>query len=162
MLTAAHCVMDEASYRIVAANRAFRMQAVSVRAIAVHPAFVPGTTPAHPTRRRSCDVEACAAARARVRSLRCLSSAATHPVTTASPSWGSGCQVENRKSSAPGPCAEAELVANRHGRDREFRADRGRSPQAVAEITGAGACHGDSGGPIFTGPPGRQPPFPAS
>ena len=45
VLTAAHCLTDQASYRVVAVNRAFRAQRLRIVAAAVHPAFVPGTTP---------------------------------------------------------------------------------------------------------------------
>ena len=45
VLTAAHCVMDRASYRVAAVNRAFRSQRFRVAAVAIHPTFVPGTTP---------------------------------------------------------------------------------------------------------------------
>ena len=45
VLTAAHCLTDQAAYRVVAVNRAFRPQRLRIVAAAVHPAFVPGTTP---------------------------------------------------------------------------------------------------------------------
>ena len=111
VLTAAHCVMDEASYRIVAANRAFRMQAVSVRAIAVHPAFVPGTTPRTQPGVDLAMSEACAAARARVRSLRSALSSAAITGNDRVAIVGFGLQAENRKGSAR-TLREAELVAN--------------------------------------------------
>ena len=45
VLTAAHCVLDRASYRVVAVDRAFRQRTVRAVAAAMHPEFVPGTTP---------------------------------------------------------------------------------------------------------------------
>ena len=45
VLTAAHCVVERASYRVVGVNRAFRPMTVRTIAAAMHPAFVPGTTP---------------------------------------------------------------------------------------------------------------------
>jgi Trypsin len=45
VLTAAHCVTDRAAYRVVGLNRAFRPQRFNVAAVAAHPTFVPGTTP---------------------------------------------------------------------------------------------------------------------
>ena len=45
VLTAAHCVMDRAAYRVGALSRAFRPQRFNVAALAIHPTFVPGTTP---------------------------------------------------------------------------------------------------------------------
>src|SRR5918997_148988 len=45
VLTAAHCVIDRAAYRVTALTRAFRPQRFNVAALAIHPTFVPGTTP---------------------------------------------------------------------------------------------------------------------
>ena len=45
VLTAAHCVTDRAAYRVGAVSRAFRPQRFNVAALAIHPTFVPGTTP---------------------------------------------------------------------------------------------------------------------
>src|SRR3954468_19071956 len=45
VLTAAHCLQQRAAYRVVAVDRAFRQRAVMAVAGALHPAFVPGTTP---------------------------------------------------------------------------------------------------------------------
>jgi hypothetical protein len=45
VLTAAHCVIDRAAYRVIALNRALRPQRFNVAALAIHPTFVPGTTP---------------------------------------------------------------------------------------------------------------------
>ena len=45
VLTAAHCVIDRAAYRVTALTRAFRPQRFNVAALAIHPTFVAGTTP---------------------------------------------------------------------------------------------------------------------
>ncbi|HEX2552073.1 MAG TPA: trypsin-like serine protease [Microvirga sp.] len=45
VLTAAHCVVERAAYRVVSVDRAFRPRTTRTVAIAVHPTFVPGTTP---------------------------------------------------------------------------------------------------------------------
>ena len=45
VLTAAHCVVERATYRVVAVNRAFRPIAVRAIGASMHPAFVAGTTP---------------------------------------------------------------------------------------------------------------------
>jgi Trypsin len=45
VLTAAHCVMERAGYRVVAVDRRFRPIQLRAVAAAMHPAFVPGTTP---------------------------------------------------------------------------------------------------------------------
>jgi hypothetical protein len=45
VLTAAHCVMERAGYRVFAVDRRFRPMQLRAVAAAMHPAFVPGTTP---------------------------------------------------------------------------------------------------------------------
>jgi hypothetical protein len=45
VLTAAHCVVEPASYRVLALDRTFERRRVSAVAAAIHPAFVAGTTP---------------------------------------------------------------------------------------------------------------------
>ena len=45
VLTAAHCVMHQAGYSVVAVDRAFRQRRINAIAAAMHPDFVPGTTP---------------------------------------------------------------------------------------------------------------------
>src|SRR4051812_11344203 len=45
VLTAAHCVLQRASYRVVAVDRRFRRYSIRAVAAAMHPDFVPGTTP---------------------------------------------------------------------------------------------------------------------
>jgi hypothetical protein len=45
VLTAAHCVTEAVAYRVVAVDQGFRPTVVRAIAVATHPAFVPGTTP---------------------------------------------------------------------------------------------------------------------
>ena len=45
VLTAAHCLTERATYRVVVVDRAFRQRPIRAIAAAVHPDFVPGTTP---------------------------------------------------------------------------------------------------------------------
>ncbi|QFU17086.1 S1 family peptidase [Microvirga thermotolerans] len=147
VLTAAHCMTDRAAYRIVAVNRAFKPQAVRVAAIAVHPTFVPGTTP-----RTQPGVDLALLKLERplgadfgpfdLRQAEGIPEGAT--VTVA----GFGVLSERLKNSAR-TLRQTELlavgavqVANRV----VIAADRNR----LAETAGAGACRGDSGGPVLT------------
>jgi hypothetical protein len=146
VLTAAHCVMDRAAYRISALTRAFRPQRFNVAALAIHPTFVPGTTPRtqpgidlailkldrpfgpeflalDPTEAGRIDVgDAVTIAGFGVSSERLKGSARTLRQT-------------NLVSLGPIEVANRVLIV----------VDRNR----LAETTGAGACRGDSGGPIL-------------
>ncbi len=151
VLTAAHCVDDSASYRVIVVDRGFRQRAVRAVAAAMHPAFVRGTTPRtqpgvdlalikleQPLGGDFVPLDPRAAGRA----------ARGEPVEIA----GFGVEAESKKGSAR-VLRQTHVVslgtlqvANRV----LVVADRER----LARVPGAGACRGDSGGPILAGGPG--------
>jgi secreted trypsin-like serine protease len=147
VLTAAHCLTDKASYRAVAVGRSFKPQRVNVVAIAIHPTFVTGTTP-----RTQPGIDLALLKLARPFGadfspfdLRAASAIGEGDTVTIA---GFGVLSERLKNSAR-VLRQTELlavgtvqVANRV----VIATDR----DSLAETAGAGACRGDSGGPVLT------------
>lgn len=151
ILTAAHCVLQRAAYRVVVIDRNFRRIPIKAVAAAMHPDFVPGTTPrAQP----GIDLAILKLANSLGPDFTPLDPAYAREVATGESVdlAGFGLTAENQRGSARvlrqarlvslGPLQVANRVL--------VVADRTR----LAETTGAGACRGDSGGPILTGAPG--------
>jgi len=145
VLTAAHCMMDKASYRVVALDRGFKAQRLRVMAAAVHPQFVPGTTP---RTQPGVDLALLKLERPLGRDFQPFDLGlvrgvgAGDTVTLA----GYGIAGENEKRSAR-TLRQTELVSLgpvRISNNVLIVTDGNR----LAQTSGAGACRGDSGGPI--------------
>ncbi|MBM6592381.1 S1 family peptidase [Microvirga pudoricolor] len=146
VLTAAHCMMDQASYRVVALNRAFKPQRLRVVAAAVHPQFMPGTTP---RTQPGVDLAILKLERPLTDGFVPFNLSAIgqlqpgERVTIA----GYGIVGEGQRGSAR-TLRQTDLVSLgpvKISNRVHIVADENR----LAQTTGAGACRGDSGGPIL-------------
>lgn len=150
VLTAAHCVLERAHYRVVAVDRSFRPRSIRAIAAAMHPAFVSGTTP---RTQPGVDLAILKLEQPLGRDFVPLDPRRTGGVGKgqAVDLAGFGVIGEGRNGTAR-ILRETRLVSlgNLQVANRVLVvADSERR----AEVTGAGACRGDSGGPILAGGP---------
>lgn len=151
VLTAAHCLIEDVSYRVTALDYGFRPIDMRVLASALHPSFRPGIPPREQPgvdlalvkldRRLGADFRPLDHAGARM-------PAAGSDATIA----GFGTTRFRAKSTARTLRFTYVVVMGeaRLGNRMLMAAD----PERLGESEGAGACQGDSGGPLLAGAPG--------
>ncbi len=146
VLTAAHCLMGGGSVSVVSLDTRFRARRHAVVAVLPHPSFVPGTTP---RTQPGADL-------AMLR-LAAPLPADIQPVTLGGSLWqgesvtmaGFGLSVETNKSTAR-RLRETRLV-NAGNYTTQNTVKVAVDAEARGETPGAGACRGDSGGPVLRG-----------
>ncbi|WP_173047375.1 trypsin-like serine protease [Bosea sp. ANAM02] len=146
VLTAAHCLMGGGSISVVSLDTRFRARRQQVVAVLPHPSFVPGTTP---RTQPGTDLALLRLARPLPRDIE--------PLMLGSGLWqgetvtmaGYGLSSENNKRTAR-RLRETQLV-NAGNYTTQNTVKVAVDAENRGETPGAGACRGDSGGPVMRG-----------
>jgi hypothetical protein len=148
VLTAAHCMTDRASYRVVGVNRAFRPQSFRVMATAIHPAFVPGTTP---RTQPGVDLAILKLERPLGPDYTPLDPRLTGRIDRGGAVTIAGFGVLSERLRRTARTLRQTNLVSLGPVEVANRVVIVVDQNNLAEVTGAGACRGDSGGPVVAG-----------
>ncbi|MDR6872925.1 secreted trypsin-like serine protease [Bosea sp. BE125] len=151
VLTAAHCLMGGGSVRIVSLDPHFRARRHAVIAVLPHPSFVPGTTP---RTQPGADLAVLRLASPLPPDIEPLSLGGGLWQGEAVTMAGYGLAIEDNKGTAR-RLRETPLV-NAGNYTTANTVKVAVDTQTKGESPGAGACRGDSGGPVLRGSPASR------
>ncbi|MEZ2405356.1 trypsin-like serine protease [Bosea sp. RCC_152_1] len=146
ILTAAHCLMDGGSISVVSLDPRFRARHQPVIAVLPHPSFVPGTTP---RTQPGTDLALLRLAQPLPLDIQPLAVGSYLSQGETVTMAGYGLSAEDNKRTAR-RLRETQLV-NAGNYTTQNTVKVAVDVEARGETPGAGACRGDSGGPVLRG-----------